>query len=106
MHNKPRRRSGFFKSEDGSALLIAVLLVMGLSVFGLAVLVQSSIEDMLSLHDMSATQALLAADAAVELTVPWLSYDHRNDPAGWSNQWLLTPAPQGTWPLGLLQDDA
>ena len=106
MPNKTRRRQKLFASEDGSSLLIAVLLVMGLSVFGFAVLMQSSIEDMLSLHDLSGTQAILAADAAVELSVPWLSYDHRNDPNGWSNAYLLTPAPQGSWPLGLLQDDA
>ena len=109
MHNKPRRqrrRTEFLASEDGSALIIVVLLVMGLSLFGLAVIMQSSIEDMLSLHDRSSTQAMLVADAAVELSVPWLAYDHRNDPNGWGNRYLLTPAPLGSWPPGLLQDDA
>lgn len=105
MHNKPRRRPGAIASDDGSALLISILLVMGLSIFGLAVLMQSNVEDMLSLHDRSSTQALLSADAAVELSVPWLAYDHRADPNGWANAYLLTPAPVGAWPAGLLQDD-
>ncbi len=105
MHTRTRRHLESVASDDGSALLISVLLVMGLSVFGLAVLMQSSIEDMLSLHERSSTQAILSADAAVELSVPWLAYDHRNDPNGWSNRYLLTPAPLGAWPAGLLQDD-
>jgi len=106
MQAKPKRRPEIIASDNGSALLIALLLVMGLSIFGLSVVMQGSIEDMLSLHERSSTQALLSADAAVELAVPWLSYDHRHDPNGWSNRYLLTPAPQGAWPTGLLQDDA
>ena len=106
MQTKPKRRPDIVASDDGSALLISLLLVMGLSLFGLAVVMQSTIEDMISLHEMSATQAVLSADAAVEMAVPWMSYDHRNDPNGWGNQYLFTPAPQGAWPAGLLQDDA
>jgi len=105
MQAKPRRSPDIVASDDGSALLIVILLVLGLSVFGLSVVVQSTIEDMLSLHEMSSTQALLSADAAVEMAVPWLNYDHREDPNGWSNEYLLTPAPLGAWPAGLLQDD-
>ena len=106
MQAKSRRSPDIVASDDGSALLIVILRVLGLSVFGLSVVVQSTIEDMLSLHEMSSTQALLSADAAVEMSVPWLTYDHRNDPNGWSNEYLLTPAPLGAWPAGLLQDDA
>ncbi len=106
MQAKPKRHPGIVASDDGSALLIAVLLVMGLSIFGLSVVMQGSIEDMISLHERSSTQALLSADAAVEMAVPWLSYDHRNDPNGWSNRYFITPAPLGAWPTGLLQDDA
>ena len=107
MHSKPltRRSSSPAASDDGSALLIVILLVLGLSVFGLSVLVQSTIEDMLSMHEMSSTQAVLSADAAVEMSVPWMTYDHRNDPNGWANEYFLTPAPVGAWPAGLLQDD-
>ena len=92
--------------ERGSTLLIALLLTLGLTLFGMSVLQRSLIEDTVSLHNTASTQALLTADAAVELAIPWLSYDYLVDPNGWSNEYLFVPAPPGTWPAGLLQDDA
>jgi len=91
--------------QRGSALLIALFLTMGLALIAMSSAFRGTIEDTVSLHQMGATQALVSADAAIDLAIPWLSYDHRADPNGWSNEYLLVPAPPGTWPTGLLQDD-
>ena len=56
--------------ERGSTLLIALLLTLGLTLFGMSVLQRSLIEDTVSLHNTASTQALLTADAAVELANP------------------------------------
>src|SRR5438105_1553099 len=73
------------KRQKGSALLVSLMVMVGLSLLGLGFVLVSETENAIALNDRNYTQAQAAAETGVKTVVEWLQ------DAPWSNDVGLLP---------------
>ena len=80
--NKPRRK----RNDEGSALLVSLMVMVGLSLLGLAFVAISETESAISLNERNYAQTLHVAEAGAKTVAQWF-----NDPQ-WARDNLIMPA--------------
>jgi PilX N-terminal len=77
--------------EKGSALIVALFFIMILTVIGLSLLFNTSLDNVISNNYAKNVRATYTAQSGIERFKALLLYDYKHDPAGWSNQYMVVP---------------
>src|SRR5436190_20140642 len=75
---KMRRSKRFLKRDRGSALLVSLMVIVGLSLLGLGFVAISETESAIAKNEQNALQTQAVAEAGAKMVVEWFQ-----DP-GWS----------------------
>lgn len=87
-----RRKSARRRKQRGSALLVSLMVMVGLSMLGLGFVAISETESAIAVNERNAIEAQAAAEAAARLVVEWFQ-----DP-DWALAQNLMPPNDGTYP--------
>jgi hypothetical protein len=77
--------------EKGSALILALFFVMILTVIGLSLMFNTSVDNVISNNYAKTVRATYSATSGVERFKAYLLYDFKHDPGQWSNRYLVVP---------------
>jgi hypothetical protein len=80
------------KYEKGAALIVALFFIMILTVIGLSLLFNTSLDNVISNNYSKTVRATYTATSGVERFKAYLLYDFKHDPKQWSNRYLVVPA--------------
>jgi hypothetical protein len=71
MKNAMKRKNRKKSRQQGSALLVSLMVMVGLSLLGLGFVAISETESAIAVNERNATQALAAAEAGAKIAVEW-----------------------------------
>ncbi|HSE40005.1 MAG TPA: pilus assembly PilX N-terminal domain-containing protein, partial [Acidobacteriota bacterium] len=78
-------------NERGGILVLALLFLFILTALGLAIILNSQIDQAVSKNYSKTVKATFAAQTGIERMKPYLLYDLQRDPSGWQNNILWVP---------------
>lgn len=78
-------------NENGATLVLALLFLLILTALGLAIVMNSQIDNAISKNYSKTIKATFTAQTGIERIKPYLLYDIQKDPNGWSNNILWVP---------------
>src|SRR5262249_17002788 len=78
-------------NEKGSALVIAIFFIMILTVIGLSLMLNTSVDNVVSNNYSKTVRATYTATSGIERFKAYLLYDFKHDPKGWGNRYLVVP---------------
>jgi hypothetical protein len=78
-------------NENGATLILALLFLLILTALGLAIVMNSQIDNAISKNYSKTIRATFTAQTGIERIKPYLLYDIQKDPNGWSNNILWVP---------------
>jgi hypothetical protein len=78
-------------NENGATLILALLFLLILTALGLAIVMNSQIDNAISKNYSKTIRATFSAQTGIERIKPYLLYDIQKDPNGWSNKILWVP---------------
>jgi len=78
-------------NENGATLILALLFLLILTALGLAIVMNSQIDNAISKNYSKTIKATFTAQTGIERIKPYLLYDIQKDPNGWSNNILWVP---------------
>src|SRR5262245_21787555 len=78
-------------NENGATLILCLLFLLILTALGLAIVMNSQIDNAISKNYSKTIRATFTAQTGIERIKPYLLYDIQKDPNGWSNRYLWVP---------------